>query len=169
MDAERKNRSRKREGGQALVEFVLVFSIMLTLFCMAVDLARVVDAKILLQSAAGESVRHITTDNAAEMSSEVSEAVENDYDRLDPARLQINVTAGPKQRRNYTYHAHNGHKWDGTPLYVNQNCYFTYFNATVRLTYTVPIITPVGQLFFGKQQVMSTDYTKMVVLGGFQW
>lgn len=169
MDADQKKRCRTGENGQGLVEFALVFSIMVMLFCMAVDIAHVVDAKILLQSAAGESVRHITTDQTEEMSSEVSDAVKNDYDRLDSTKLQVSVTAGPEQRRNYIYHARNGNRRDGTPVYVNQNCYFTYFNATVRLTYTVPIITPVGQLFFGKQQIMSADYTKMVVIGGFQW
>jgi Flp pilus assembly protein TadG len=150
------------EKGQGLVEFALIFSMLLMLLCMAVDVARVVDSKILLQSAACESIRKITT--RGDMASEVSNALQDDYDRLNPADLQVNVTGGSDQKRNYTYHAHGK-----SGKYVGENCYFTYFDATVKLTYTVPIITPVGQLFFGKKMTISSGYTKMVVVGGFSW
>lgn len=169
MNADRKNRSRTRENGQGLVEFALVFSMLVMLLCMAVDTARVVDTKILLQNAACESARRITSKKT--MSSEVYDALENDYDRLDSDRLEVNLTGGANQRRDYIYHAHNSgynDPYDKSDDYVQRNCYFTYFNATVKLTYTLPIVTPFAQLFFGKQKIMSTNYTKMIVTGGFQ-
>lgn len=162
MNTHRKERLRARESGQGLVEFALVFSILVMLCCMATDTARVVDAKILLQSAACESARCINT--RGDMSSEVSESLENDYDRLDSSRLQVRVTGGSDQRRNYVYHAHNGNF-----RYVERNCYFTYFDATVKLTYQLPIVTPFGQLFFGKQKTLSAGYTRMIVDGGYSW
>ncbi|MBE6829897.1 MAG: pilus assembly protein [Ruminococcaceae bacterium] len=166
MNVDRKKRSRRRENGQGLVEFVLVFSMLVMLLCMAVDTARIVDAKILLQSAACESVRCITSKKT--MSSEVYGALENDYDRLDSDRLEVNLTSGANQQRSYIYHAHNGRDYYGY-RYANKDSYITYFDATVRLTYTVPVATPVGQLFFGKQKIISANYTKMIVTGGFQW
>lgn len=162
MAADRKKCFRACETGQALVEFTLVFSILLTLFCMAVDTARIVDTKILLQNAASESIRSITSKD--DMESEVTQTLKKDYDRLDSTKMQVSVTGDSNQKRNYTYHAHNGNF-----RYVNRNSYFTYFDATVNLTYTLPILTPFGQLVFGKQKILSANYKKMVVTGGYSW
>ena len=153
---------RDGENGQGLVEFALIFSVLLLLLSMAVDIARIVDTKILLQSAACESIREIT--ERTDMKSQVNQALKEDYDRLNSSNLQVSVTGSADQKRTYTYHAHGNNN-----QYVSQNCYFTCFDATVKLNYSLPIVTPVGQLVFGKKMTISSGYTKMVVDGGFSW
>jgi TadE-like protein. len=153
-------RFHAEESGQSLVEFVLVFSVLLILVSMVVDISRIIDAKILLQSAACESVRRITSRDS--MTSEVNNTIKNEYDRLDPSKLHVSITAGNTKQRNYIYHARS---YFG---FVEKNCWFKYFDATVTLNYDVPIITPVGQLILGKSVPLTSKNTRMIVVEGYK-
>lgn len=153
----------KSEKGQSLVEFAMVLPILLIILGMAVDIARVVDAKILVQSAACESVRQISSRST--MTSEVNTVLATYYDRLNKTKLTTSVTATSTSNRNYTYHAYNSL----TGKFVDKSSYIKYFDATVNLTYKVPIITPMAQLVMGKEKVINSKFTRMILEGGFSW
>lgn len=153
----------KSERGQSLVEFAMVLPILLIVLGMAVDIARVVDAKILVQSAACESVRQISSRST--MSSEVNTVLATYYDRLNKTKLTTNLTATSTSNRNYTYHAYNS----STKKFVDQSSYIKYFDATVNLTYKVSVITPMAQLVMGKEKVINAKFTRMILEGGFSW
>lgn len=159
MSCNKLKRFHAEESGQSLVEFILVFSVLMTLVCMAVDISRIIDARILLQSATCESARRITS--KATMASEVNNTLKNEFDRLDHSKLHVSTTAGNIQQRNYIYHARSGFG------FVKKNCWFKYFDATVTLKYDVPIITPVGQLILGNSFPLTCKNTRMVVVEGY--
>ena len=158
-----KNKKGKREKGQSLVEFAMVLPILLVLLGMAVDIARVIDAKILIQSAACESVRQITSRST--MTTEVNTVLSTYYDRIDSSKLVKNISGSSTDFRYYTYHAYNSYY----NSFVDRASYIKYFDATVNLTYTVPIITPMAQLVMGKEKVISSQFTRMILEGGFSW
>lgn len=156
------------ESGQGLMQFAMVFGILMLLLSMAVDVARVIDAKIMLQSAACESIRQVSSRES--MVSEVNTVLANYYDRLNKNALTADLTAGKEIKRDYTYHA-NTHERDrnGKLKFVSQNSYIKYFNASIILTYDIPIVTPVGQLVLGKKLNISSKFGKMVRSGDFSW
>ncbi len=153
----------KNEIGQSLVEFALVLPIMLILLGMVVDVARIIDAKIMLQNAASESARQIVTED--QMESEVNRVIAQYYDRLDASNLDLKVSKTNVKRRNYQYHSMTNQSM----IFVNNPSYIDTFDATVELNYSVPIITPMCQLVLGKNFELNKKYTKLVVKNKFEW
>lgn len=153
----------KKETGQSLVEFALVLPVLLIILGMVVDIARIIDIKIVLKSAACDSVRNIKTD--AGKLSEAERAVAAYYDRLDLSSLNIDVIKNNSSRRTYNYHSRTA---DYMVFKTNQS-YIDTFDVTVVLNYSVPVITPMGQLVLGKNFRVRESYTKMIVAERFKW
>jgi len=153
---------RHSQKGQAMVEFALILPILLLLLGFTLDAGRIIDAKMLVQSATYEGIRQINS--MSNMDTQVENAI-NDYsDRLQFDKLTITSTAGDTIKKNYTYHAlsSNGYNFDKLPSY------YTYFNATVTLEYNLPILMPQSKLFFGDEVKITSTFTSQVFLDGYQ-
>ena len=154
---------KKKEKGQSVVEFALVLPMLLLLLGMIVDVGRVLDAKILIENAACESIRQINSRST--MVTDVNNILNTYYDRIDSTKLVKSVTGTANATRNYTYHAYKS----STNSFVSQPSYITYFDATVELTYTVNPLTPIGKLMLGNSVQIKSKYIKMIYVGGFTW
>ena len=110
---------KKKEKGQSVVEFALVLPMLLLLLGMIVDVGRVLDAKILIENAACESIRQINSRST--MVTDVNNILNTYYDRIDSTKLVKSVTGTANATRNYTYHAYKS----STNSLVNQPSYIT--------------------------------------------
>lgn len=153
------------EKGQSIIEFALVLPILLMFLGMAFDIGRVIDAKILVQSASSESIRQVTSRSS--MTGEINGVLATYYDRLDQSNLEVLISGGYSSKRYFTYHAYNNSHYPG--YFVDRESYITYFDATVELTYKIKIITPMAQLVMGKEKIVNSKFTRMITEGGFSW
>lgn len=157
----------KCETAQSLLEFALVFPLLLLVLAVIFDFGRIVDAKFLIQSAASEGIQQLSATNGAISETEINDdmlhIVENDYDdRLDLSKLTISSSVDGPIVKYYVYHVKSGYKW----VEVESN--ITYSNATVSLNYEVPILFPVTRLVLGETFPLSSTSTAQVILAGYQ-
>jgi len=145
--------------GQAMVEFALALPILLLFFGFILDAGRIVDAQVLVQSAANEGIRQVTS--KTNINEQVKNSISDYTDRLDFDQLTIEAKAGETKRKNYTYHANKGSRFQELPSY------YTYFNATVTLEYDVPVLMPQSKLFFGDEFRVLSTFTSQVFLEGY--
>lgn len=155
------------ETAQSLLEFALVIPILLVILAAIFDFGRVVDAKFLIQSAASEGIQQLSaidgTISEAEINADILCIVENDYDdRLDLSKLTISSSVDGPIVKDYLYHVKSGGIW----VEVDSN--ITFANATVSLTYEVPIFFPITKLVLGESFPVSSTSTAQVILAGYQ-
>jgi Flp pilus assembly protein TadG len=154
-------RSRLKRG-QSLVEFALILPLLLLMFGFLFDVGRIIDTKILLQSATHEGARQIIS--KSNMDNQVLSAISDYSDRLEFDKLTVISSASDTIKQNYTYHAlkSDGYNFD------QLSSYYTYFDATVTLKYELPIIMPNSKLFFGENFEITSSFTSQVYLDGYQ-
>jgi hypothetical protein len=149
------------------VEFVLVIPLLFVILAFIFDFGRVVDAKFLIQSANSEGIQQLSATDGAisepDINADMLDIVENDYDdRLDLSKLSISSSVDGPRVKPYVYHAKSGGGW----VKVASN--ITYSNATVNLTYEVPIFFPATKLLLGETYLVSSTSTAQVILAGYQ-
>lgn len=165
----------KSEKGQAVVEFALCLSILLLMALAPVDYFRYIHTKIILSSAANESIGQLSyssvisgTANGALMN-----AVTNYFgDRLDPDKVQIFYHYdGSVKKEDYTYYVYSSDRDDPTD-YWNQfegrQSNYEYAEVEVQLTYEITPVTFWGILYLGSTAEVKTPvYSRSIYAGGF--
>lgn len=149
----------KSERAQSMVEFAIILPILLLLLCVMVDFGRIIDARILVQSALSEGIRQVDSKDSIDV--QVLNAISDYNDRLDFSKLQISSSAGSTIKKNYDYHVNSGSG------FKKVGSYYTYFNTTVTLGYEVPVTMPVTSWFLGDSYTVSSTYTSQVFLDGY--
>ena len=151
------------ESGQSLVQFALMIPILLLLLSMAVEVARIVDAQILLNSAACEATRSIKATSDIDYSVETI-LYGNYADRLNLSRLNYETHETREKKKYYNYHARDT-RYGG---HVNRTSFYTYKDITVVLTYELELATPISNLIFNGGTVkLTSKYIGRVGTGGF--
>jgi Flp pilus assembly protein TadG len=155
------------ETAQSLLEFALVFPLLLVMLAIIFDFGRVVDAKFLIQSATSEGIQQLSategTISETEINADMLYIVNNEYDdRLDLSKLTICSSVDGPIEKDYFYHVKSGNSWNEVASNI------TYSNATVNLTYEVPIFFPITKLMLGEVFSVSSTSTAQVILAGYQ-
>ncbi|NLP21952.1 MAG: pilus assembly protein [Erysipelotrichaceae bacterium] len=118
--------------------------ILIMLLSMVVDLARIVDAKILINNAASEAVRYLVErDDPGAVSTILSV---NYGDRLDMANISYTVEDSPVQTINYRYYP--------SYSYSYYNATMKYKNVKISIEYKVDLIMPLSKIVFGSDFVV---------------
>ncbi|MCI0503068.1 MAG: pilus assembly protein [Fusobacteria bacterium] len=156
-------KKEKKELGQSLYEFAIVLPILIILIGFVVDIVRIVDTKLMIQSAAAESSLNI--ESRATMYHDVQDILENYYARIDSEMLDADLMATADQRHYYNF---NSYSQNNSYVGTSQS-FFSFFDATVDLKYELNMITPLAKLMLGDTFIVESKYTKMVYVGGFTW
>lgn len=150
----------KNEKGQALVQFVLLFPVLFIMLSMVVDTWRVVDAKMLVQSAASESALYMVekSDNPGTIADYIENVLYNESKgRLDKSKLKVNITNyGGEKTEKHIFHS-NYHDDKGTPFN------YVYNDKKVVVEYEVKLIMPLSKFVFGGETVkVKSDFITRV-------
>ncbi|MFM1535317.1 TadE/TadG family type IV pilus assembly protein [Helcococcus ovis] len=165
----------KNESGQSLVEFALILPILIILLSMVVDVWRVYDTKLLLQSVASECAIHLAEkddvhklrNKEVELKQNLNELIDKQYgNRLDRKKRDITVSlANDEIKEEFTYHVNNNSyylknrpDYEQTKLIIKK-----YKDASITVTYDVDFWMPLTSLFYGdsKAKVSSEITTRL--------
>ena len=135
------------ESGQAFVQFLLVMPILIVVLSMLVDLWRIVDAKMLIQSAASESAMYLVekSDKPSEIKGYIDNIIYNEYKgRLDPSKVKLSIRqVGPDVRKPYIFHSDYYDK--------GRKAYYEYYDQKIEIEYDVKLIMPLTKIVFGNK------------------
>lgn len=167
----------KNESGQSLVEFALILPILIILLSMVVDVWRVYDTKLLLQSVASECAIHLAEkddvyklrNKELELKQNLNELIDKQYgNRLDRKKRNVTVSLGKDEiKETFTYHVDNNTNYRGNGpkngLAQTKEITKKYKDASIKVTYDVDFWMPLTRLFYGgdKASVSSEITTRL--------
>lgn len=166
----------KDEKGNSLIEFALVFPIMLIILSLIFDMGRAVHAKTNLQYLAGEIQKVVvlhdeagTIDGIRKHSSnkdrnELLEKIIDQNTVLDKTKLTYKITSDGVETRSFMGHHYN--PYEGFVLTENRND-IQYITATVEYTMTYGMF--VTRAILGDSLILSESYTGLMYAGGDGW
>jgi len=175
--AEKKQKSTAKENGQAIVEFALLLPVLMLLLLIPVDLYRYANAKMILKSAASESISQLTYAdvNAGNTANAIRQTVEDYYgDKLDTGRVTISVlNEKPSVTENYTYYVYSSEKAVENPdnfwnQFESRNSSYKCMEVEVQMTYTLRPVTFWGSLLLGGSfDVVTPVYSRNIYVTGY--
>lgn len=134
------------EGGQGLVQFAMVLPVLIIMLSMVVDLSRVINAKVLVNSAASECARYVVekADEPGTITSYIDHIIKVNYgDRLDTSKLNAELSnATGVYTEKYTYHKNISDK-------KGINATIKYYDMKITVTYELDLVMPLSKLIFG--------------------
>lgn len=129
-------RARKRESGQAMVEFALILPVFILILLGIVEFGAYLTQSLSVTSAAREGARYgITCSSDSGFASKVEQRVENSAPNLDDSRLSVTATKTSSSGENM---------------------------VTVSLDYTAETLTPLGMLLWGSEYHVTSSCTMRV-------
>ena len=164
----------KNESGQSLVEFALVLPILIILLSMVVDVWRVYDTKLLLQSVASECAIHLAEkddvhklrNQESELKESLNKLIDDQYgNRLDRKKRDVTVSLENKIiEEKFTYHLDNNthYRGNGPQNGHDQTKEITknYRDASIKVTYDVDFWMPLTSFFYGSSKAnVSSEIT----------
>ena len=143
-----KNGIVSNESGQAFVQFVFIIPILIIVLSMAVDLWRIFDAKLLVQSAASECAIHIVEKSDSDVDSYIRHIIYTEYkDRFISDRIKYSKTSTSNvYEENYVYHSNKYH----VKGIATSN---KYEDIKIEIKYDVDLIMPISKAIFGRSKV----------------
>ena len=146
------NKTIKNESGQSLVQFAILLPILITLLSMVVDLARIVDSKILINNATSEAVRYLVEENNV---GAIEEIISVNYgDRLNKENIQYSIEESPINTQNYIYRSSYSKQYYASMKYKY---------VTILINYKVDLIMPLSKVIFGSDFVLvDSSFTSRV-------
>lgn len=170
-------KTKLTENGQALAEFGILLPVLILLLLVPVDLYRFANAKMILKSAASESINQLTyadisSGNAANT---IRQTVEEYFgDKLDTGRVTISVlNEMPSVAENYTYYVYSSDKAVKNPgnfwaQFENRNSSYKNMKVELQMTYTLNTVTFWGSFFLGDPFEVSTPvYSRNIYVTGY--
>lgn len=153
----------KDEEGQSLVQFALILPILIILLSMVVDVWRVYDTKLLMQSAVSEiAVNLVEKEGDYEYKSFVEELMEINYgDRLRKENRKVDLVFGDEKKETFIYHWYTGISnayYNNYKIYEKkQDILQRYKNATITLNYEVIFWMPLTRLLYGADSIKLSE------------
>ena len=170
-------RWKKAESGQSLVEFAIILPILMLLLTLPVDFFRYLNTKMLLSSAAGESIGQLNYAAASSATAEddILDTMSAYYgDRLDAGKVQVaKYDTGAINKKNYTYYVYTSDKATPDPAHYwdqfdDRPSSYQCMEVQVQFSYEVPTVTFWGTLFLGNTyEVLTPVYTRSIYAGGY--
>ena len=163
------------ENGQALMEFAIIFPLLLILLTVPLDFFRVINTQMLLNNAAADCVSamdHTCIDEGS-CSDKISAVLQSGYATvLDAGRIELeSIEFEAPRREEYTYYVYSSDK-DRNPAYSDKfdkrPSNYSCRNVSLRLSYIIYPITLWGRLFLGEPiKVHSDVFTGAIYTGGY--
>lgn len=150
----------KSEKAQAVTEFALLVPILILILTLVVEIASLVDTKIILQNAACESARQIR-DVSGDVEYQAKLALSDYKDRLDMNKLEVSVNVQKPEIRHFVHHAPKDYSFVKVP----SNYKFCYVN--VDLKYKKPLIMPLSKVLFGDFFDFETKFSSEVYIESY--
>ena len=169
-------RFKNTESGQAVVEFALIIPILILLITLPVDYFRYINTKMILCSAASESIGNLTYDSVKNhtIANDISAVLSVTYqDRLDVGNVMIeNISTVDKGKIDYTYYVYSSAKHDPYNFgsqFEERPSNYKCTQINMQLTYEIEPITFWGELYLGgnKVKVETPIYSRSVYSGGY--
>lgn len=170
---------RKRaEEGQSMVEFAILLPVLILLLLVPVDLYRYANYKMILKSAASESLGQVTYADVslglAETSTVLQDVIREYYgDKLDVGFVAMPVlTAGAGTPQSYTYYVYNSDKALDNPTdfqaqFDSREAGYEVVTVQLQLSYPFEPITFWGAMFVPEGSVIQTPvYQRNVYMKG---
>ncbi len=164
------------EKGQSLVEFAIILPILILLLTLPVDYFRYINTKMLLNSAASESIGELsyTSASSGNPDNDIKQTLKDCYgDRLDSDKVQISIDKGIPEEKDYTYYVYSSAKADPDPLHFGEQfeerpSSYECMEVQMRFSYEMSPVTYWGTVFLDDTfEVKTPTYTRKIYAGGY--
>lgn len=164
------------EKGQSLVEFAIILPILILLLTLPVDYFRYINTKMLLNSAASESIGELsyTAVTTGNPDNELRQTLKDCYgERLDSDKVQIDFKDRTLEKKDYTYYVYSSAKADSDPSHFGDQFEerpgsYECKEVQVQFTYEMSPVTYWGTLFLDDTfEVRTPVYTREIYAGGY--
>ncbi len=170
----------RNEKGQGLVEFAIILPILLLLFLVPIDLYRVINTKMVLKSAASESIaklnyEEINAGGAGGLEKAILSTVDEYFgDKLNTGKINIlHLREGSSENKEYTYYVYSSELAYDNPSdfqkqFDRRDSNYRYKEVELQMGYEVKPITLWGGIFIGDSfEVKTPIYKKDVYMSGY--
>lgn len=167
----------RNEKGQGLVEFAIILPILLLLFLVPIDLYRVINTKMVLKSAASESIAKLNYEeiNAGDLEGAILSTVDEYFgDKLNTGKIDIlHLREGSSKDKEYTYYVYSSelayeNDSDFQKQFDRRDSNYIYKEVELQMGYEVKPITLWGGIFIGDSfEVKTPIYKKDVYMSGY--
>ena len=174
---EKRKQDWKKEKGQGLVEFAIILPILLLLLLVPIDLYRVINAKMVLKSAASESIAKLNYEEINNIGLEPSilNTVDQYFgDKLDLGEIDIlHLDEKRPEDKEYIYYVYSSDLAEENPSdfqeqFDKRDSNYKYKEVELQMSYPVKPITFWGGLFIGDSfDVKTPIYKKDVYISGY--
>lgn len=168
-------RKGKYECGQAIVEFALILPILLLLLLLPFDFYRCINMKMILNSAASESLCQVDYASIANgtLANDLMDIIRTTYgDQLDAGRVTVEkLDLGAKSTETYTYYVYSSDKADPGNFwnqFESRPSSYEGQHIELQLSYEIEPVTMWGEMFLGASyQVKSRSFSRTIYAGGY--
>lgn len=165
----------ENEHGQAIVEFALILPILLILLLLPIDFYRYIDMKMLLNSAASESLSQLdyASVSSGSTASNLMNTIHLTYgDQMDTGRVTINkLELGSTDTKNYTYYVYSSDKADPSNFwnqFEERPSTYQCQSVELQLSYELQPITFWGRWMLGSScRINSRCFSRAIYAGGY--
>ena len=173
----KKNKCKDREKGQAVVEFGILLPILIILLLVPVDLYRYANVKMILKSAASESISRLTymEISGGNSASAIRQTVKDYFgDKLDTGRVTIShLELNPSSEEKYTYYVYSSEKANNNPgnfqaQFDRRDSSYECIEVELQMTYTLNTVTPWGNLFLDDPfKIVTPVYSRNIYVNDY--
>lgn len=168
-------RNKECESGQAIVEFALILPLLLLILLLPIDFYRCINTKMILNSAASESLCQADYASVANgtLANDLMDTIRATYgDQLDAGRVTVEkLDLGAKSTETYTYYVYSSDKADPGNFwnqFESRPSSYEGQHIELQLSYEVEPITIWGEMFLGTSyQVKSRSFSRTIYAGGY--
>lgn len=166
---------RKREEGQAVVEFALVLIILIMLLCAPIDLFRYINMRTMLCSAASESLTRVTYASVEgdSLEQDVRGIMTQTYgDRIDMNTVRVMTRRnGDVTREDYSYYVYSSALANPNPMqywsqFEKRPANYSWADIELQLAADFRPITFWGVMLLGDNVTVETPTYHMAVYAG---
>ncbi|HZK57086.1 MAG TPA: TadE/TadG family type IV pilus assembly protein [Clostridia bacterium] len=168
----------KGERGQGIVEFAIILPILLLLLLVPIDLYRVINAKMILKSAASESISKINYEDVGigGLEDAILDIVDECFgDKFDMDEVEISfLKEGPLVDKDYIYYVYSSDLADQNPgnfqkQFDKRSSSYKYREVELQMSYNIRPITIFGNMFIGNSfDVKTPVYKRDIYISGYE-
>lgn len=167
---------KKDEAGQSLVELALILPLIIMLLLLPVDFFRYINMKMILSSAASDSIEQLQFESIKDKKEEefILNQVAVFYgDRLDMDLVSVDYEPLEEVKVGYDFRVYSSEKAASNPdtyvgLFEERGSNFETVKVRLQLSYDMRPITFWGVLFFDESFTVRTpEYTRSIYKNGY--
>ena len=172
-----RNKTESGESGQAIVEFAILLPVLLLLLMVPVDLYRYANTKMILKSAAGESLSRLTYPEVSSgaASASITDTITECFgEKLDAGKVEVSeLNINPSITIDYPYYVYSSDRASDNPdkfheQFETRDSSYKTMEIQIQLKYPLTPVTFWGSLFLGDTfEVVTPVYTRDIYVVGY--